>query len=123
MYKRILAVDDDVDMLEFLNSLLENYGYEVRTLSRGENVFPMVSEFKPDLILLDIMLGGLDGNIICSALKTKPETQHIPVIFVSGHYQSAAKVYEAEHGAPNDFLLKPFSIKSLISKIETQLAA
>ena len=123
MYKKILAVDDDVDMLEFLNILLKDYGYEVKTLSRGENVFSTVSEFKPDLILLDIMLGGVDGNIICSALKTSPATRHIPVIFVSGHYQSAAKVYNTEHNAPNDFLLKPFSITSLISKIEFQLAA
>lgn len=123
MYKKILAVDDDVDMLEFLNSLLKDYGYEVKTLSRGENVFSTVSDFKPDLILLDIMLGGVDGNIICSALKTSPSTKHIPVIFVSGHYQSAAKVYDGEGKAPNDFLLKPFSITTLISKIEFQLAA
>lgn len=123
MYKKILAVDDDVDMLEFLNSLLIDYGYEVKTLSRGENIFSTIADFKPDLILLDIMLGGVDGNIICSALKAQPETRHIPVIFISGYYHSAVKLYNAEGSAPNDFLLKPFSIQSLISKIELQLAA
>jgi len=123
MYKKILAVDDDADMLEFLNRLLIQRGYDVKTLSRGEKVFNIVSTYKPDLILLDVMLGGIDGNMICSALKASPETRDIPVIFVSGNYSSAAKFYDAEHGAPNDFLLKPFSIKSLMSKIEVQLAA
>lgn len=123
MYKKILAVDDDTDMLFFLKSILELHGYEVKTLSKGENVFNTVSAFKPDLILLDLMLAGLDGSIICSALKTMPETKHIPVIFISGHYQAAASVYNNDAGAPDDFLLKPFDTKSLIAKVEMQLAA
>jgi len=123
MYKKILAVDDDADMLEFLDRLLVQYGYNVQTLSKGENVFNAVESYKPDLILLDVMLGGLDGNIICSALKAKPETRDIPIISISGYYGTAAKVFDEDHGAPNDFLLKPFSIKSLISKIELQLVA
>jgi len=123
MYKKILAVDDDADMLEFLDTLLVQYGYEVKTLSRGEKVFNAISTYKPDLILLDIMLGGVDGTMICSALKAKAETRDIPVIFVSGHFYAASKMYAEHDGAPNDFLLKPFSIQSLISKIEFQLAA
>ncbi|CAM3724123.1 two-component system response regulator [Mucilaginibacter galii] len=123
MYKKILAVDDDADMLEFLDTLLVQYGYEVKTLSRGERIFNAVSTYKPDLILLDVMLGGVDGSMICSALKAKAETRDIPVIFVSGYYQAASKIYNLEDGAADDFLLKPFNIQSLISKIEFQLAA
>jgi DNA-binding response OmpR family regulator len=123
MEKKILAVDDDLYTLKLLNNVLEKNGYEVHTLSRAENVFMEVSSFKPDLILLDVMLSGLDGTIICSALKTFPETQHIPVIFVSGHYSAASSLLSDQQGAPDDFLMKPFSIDTLIGKIEHQLAA
>jgi DNA-binding response OmpR family regulator len=123
MYKKILAVDDDADMLEFLNTLLVQNGYEVQTLSQGEKVFNAVATFKPDLILMDVMLGGMDGSMICSALKANPDTKHIPVISISGYYHAGAKVFNDNEGAPNDFLLKPFSIKSLISMIKLQLAA
>jgi DNA-binding response OmpR family regulator len=123
MYKRILAVDDDLNMLKLLNNLLEKQGYIVHTISTGDKVFPAVNEFQPDLILLDVMLDGFDGTIICSALKSMPKTQHIPVIFISGNYQAAARVYNQGEGAPNDFLLKPFNLELLLHKIEEHLNA
>ncbi len=123
MYKKILAVDDDDNTLELLSEVLNRYGYNVKTLAKAENVFRTVTTFQPDLILLDVMLAGLDGSVICSALKATPETQHIPVICISGNYTAAGKVYSDKELAPNDFVLKPFNIKALISKIEHQLAA
>ncbi|WP_345950077.1 MULTISPECIES: response regulator [unclassified Mucilaginibacter] len=123
MYKKILAVDDDKETLEMLRDLLLRYDYKVETLSKAENIFQAVARFKPDLILLDIMLAGLDGTIICSALKSAPETRHIPIIFISGNYQAASRLLESTEGAPDDFVLKPFDVQALINKIQFQLAA
>lgn len=120
MYK-ILVVDDDAEMLEMFSLLLNLHGYEVRTLYSGEKIFTEVREFEPDLILLDVMLAGMDGNIICSALKTSKHTQHIPIIFVSGYYQFASGTLTEP--AADDFVLKPFDISNLLNKIEHQLAA
>ncbi len=123
MEKKILAVDNDKAMLEVLNRALSKEGYEVQMLTHAEKLFSEVATFQPDLILLDVMPSGLDGTIICSALKTFPETQHIPVIFLSGNFNAASTMFTGAQGAPDDFVLKPFTIGSLIDKIEYQLAA
>jgi len=119
--QRILAVDDDHDILEVLKYILEESGYQVCTLSDGNDLVEKVMEFSPDLILLDIMLGNMDGRELCRNVKTKQETHNIPVIMISASH--TAKIDNNNDGGPDDFLAKPFDIHDLLNSIQKQLAA
>ena len=115
---RILVIDDDIDILSVMEILLTMKGFEVEVTSKGENTFPKIKAFKPDLILLDVLISGHDGRIICRKLKSNEETMHIPVIMFSAHPGAAASI--AEYGA-NDFIGKPFDVANLLQKVNHQL--
>jgi len=120
--KRILAVDDNTDILSVLRYILEDSGYKVDTLSDGHHLFEKIKEHTPDLILLDIMLGDdLDGRELCRDVKDKAETHDIPVILISATH-NISDVFNQE-GAPDDFISKPFDMYVLLNSIERQLAA
>ena len=121
MNKRILAVDDDLAILEVLKEILEYYGYDVNTLSTGTTIFNKIDEFHPDLILLDIMLAGMDGREICKNLKQGTDTRLIPVILISATHDVKQSINN--FGAPDDYLPKPFDISNLLNKVKHQLAA
>lgn len=115
---RILVVDDDTDILSVMEILLTMKGFEVEVTAKGENTVPKINSFKPDLILLDVLISGHDGRTICKQLKTNKDTQHIPVIMFSAHPAAAATI--ADYGA-NDFIAKPFDISNLLKKVNEQL--
>jgi len=119
--QRILAVDDNEDILEILRLILEDYGYEVETLNDGHFLFEKIKQHRPDLILLDIMLGNMDGRELCKDVKSKLETNDIPVILVSASHNLADRF--SSGGAPDDFLAKPFDINDLLSKVQHNLSA
>ncbi|HUZ60001.1 MAG TPA: response regulator [Hanamia sp.] len=115
---KILVVDDDTDILSVMKILLTMKGFEVEVTSKGENALPKTESFKPDLILLDVLISGHDGRTICKELKSKKETQHIPVIMFSAHPGAAATI--ADYGA-DDFISKPFDVNNLMKKVNTHL--
>jgi DNA-binding response OmpR family regulator len=121
MFKKILAVDDDSDILDVIKIILEDEGYDVKTLIDGRKVFETVSDDKPDLILLDVMLGGLDGRDICRALKAHSLFKDIPVVMISASHN--LDNFLLMPGSPDDFLAKPFDIDHLINMVKAQLAA
>ncbi len=112
--KRILVVDDEPDILEFLQIILEEEGYEVVTSVKGEYLEQLHNGGLPHLILLDVLLSGKDGRDIVKYLKSQQETQHIPVIMFSAHPSAEATARQA--GA-DDFLEKPFHMSTLLAKI------
>ena len=114
--KRILVVDDDDDVLETIQLILEIGGYDIEPLNNAELVFDSINDFKPDLILLDVVLGKIDGRVICSQVKSNLETKHIPVLMMSGLYD--LKEIQDLECAPNDFMSKPFKMDELLEKIE-----
>ena len=114
--KRILVVDDDDDVLETIQLILEIGGYDIEPLNNAELVFDTINDFKPDLILLDVVLGKIDGRIICSQVKSNLETKHIPILMMSGLYD--LKEIQDLECAPNDFMSKPFKMDELLEKIE-----
>jgi len=119
--RKILAVDDDKDILEVLQFILEDSGFEVETLSDGKFLLDRIRETTPDLILLDIMLGTLDGRDLCKEIKSNPETGNIPVILLSATHDIDYAKYQV--GCPDTFMAKPFDIEQLLHAINLQLQA
>ncbi len=118
MAKRILAIEDEIDILEILEYILIDSGHEVFGSQTGDDVFGKIEEFHPDLILLDIMIYDRDGRDICRALKNNESTKNIPVIMVSAHPDVVNTI---EKAGANDYVPKPFDINKLLQKIERQL--
>ncbi len=116
---RILVVDDDLDILVVMEILLTMKGFSVEVTAKWENTFDKVTAFKPDLILLDVLISGNDGRTICRQLKSQKDTKEIPIIMFSAHPSAAATI--AEYGA-DDFIAKPFDVNELLVKVNGQLA-
>jgi DNA-binding response OmpR family regulator len=115
---KILVVDDDKDILVVLDLLLTHNKYEVETIYRWQSINDTINNFSPDLIILDIALGGADGRAICNEIKTKPATKDIPVILFSAN-TNVEKSFNQYHA--NDFIAKPFEIDVLMNKIAKHL--
>jgi DNA-binding response OmpR family regulator len=112
--KRLLVVDDDPDILEFIQIILEEEGYEVVTSDKGEYLEQLHNGGFPHLILVDVLLSGKDGREIVKYLKSQQETKSIPIIMFSAH-PSAEET--ARQAGAEDFLAKPFDIDVLVAKI------
>ena len=112
--KKILVVDDEPDILEFLQELLIQEGYAVAVAERADYIDTLCDNSLPDLILIDVLLSGKDGRDIVRRLKSQPETDHIPVIMFSAHPGAEATVLAA--GA-DDFVAKPFEMDEILAKI------
>lgn len=116
--KKVLVVDDDKDILTVVKILLTMNGYNVEALSRWEDIFEKTEQYQPDIILLDVALGGQDGRLLCKQIKTSTKTSHIPIILFSANH-GIIETY-TEYLA-DDFIAKPFEITGLIDKLQTYL--
>lgn len=112
---RLLIVDDDLDLLTVVKSLLYKRGFKVSAYSDWDEAWEAVKSYDPQLILLDVFLNGVDGLDICRRLKTSTYTRHIPIIMFSS-YPRVAETAMSEFGA-DDFIAKPFEINELVRKI------
>lgn len=114
--KTILVVDDDPDILDALQFMLEDAGYSVKTTEKGEYAENLHDSNGglPDVILLDVLLSGKDGRLICQKLKSQEETRHVPIIMMSAHNNARQSV--ASVGA-DDFIAKPFEAEELLEKL------
>lgn len=113
---RILVVDDDPDLLEVVQLILEENNYRVFPLMTGRPIFKIIEEFKPDLILMDIKLDGMDGRAIFKEIRTRETTAHLPVILTSGGFTEDYVMRESLHSS--DYLEKPFEMSVMLKKIE-----
>ena len=114
--KKILVVDDDPDILDALRFMLEDSGYEVKTTEKGEYAENLhdTNGGLPDVIILDVLLSGKDGRLICQKLKSQEETKRIPIIMISAHPNAK---YSVSAVGADDFLAKPFDMDELLAKI------
>ena len=114
---KILVVDDDKNICELLRLYLENDGYTVSLAYDGESALKVFQEFRPDIILLDIMLPKMDGWQVCREIRKTSET---PIIMVTAKGETFDKVLGLELGA-DDYIVKPFETKEVVARIKAVL--
>ncbi len=115
--KQIVVVEDEPDILEVLSYNLKREGFEVFASLDGEEGLALIRQKKPDLVLLDLMLPGMDGLDICRQLKADEQTQVIPIIMVTAKGEESDIVSGLEIGA-DDYVAKPFSPKELVARVK-----
>ena len=120
MNAKLLIVDDEKDMLELLTMSLEAEGYVVCTAINGQEASAMLAVEKPDLILMDVMLGDMSGVNLTAKIKNNPDTQDIPVIMLSAKDSETDVIVGLRVGA-DDYVTKPFSTQILLARIEAVL--
>jgi two-component system, sensor histidine kinase and response regulator len=116
----ILIVDDTPDNLLLLSTMLEERGYEVRSVTNGSTALMGIQAQPPDLILLDINMPGMNGYEVCQRLKADPHTHEIPAIFISALNEVFDKVKAFSVGGV-DYITKPFQVEEVLARIENQL--
>ena len=118
--KRILVVDDEVDLVETIRFPLEMEGFNVLVSYNGEDALNQARKESPDLILLDLMLPKLDGYKVCRLLKFDERYKHIPILMLTAKTQEKDKLLGKETGA-DEYITKPFDIDELMKKIKAYL--
>jgi DNA-binding response OmpR family regulator len=118
--KKILVVDDEIDLVETLRFPLELEGYNVLVSHDGEDALNQARKEKPDLILLDLMLPKLDGYKVCRLLKFDERYKHIPILMLTAKTQEKDKILGMETGA-DEYITKPFEMDLLINKVKAYL--
>jgi diguanylate cyclase (GGDEF)-like protein len=116
----ILIVDDTPTNLDIMSETLTDAGFEVAIALDGDRALKQVQKMKPDLILLDVMMPGIDGFETCKRLKTDPNTQSIPVIFMTALSDINSKVKALELGGV-DYITKPFQEREVLARVKTHL--
>lgn len=117
---KLMIVDDDPMVIKALEKMLYKRNYLFFSAFSGESAIDSVLEIKPDLILLDIFMDGMDGYEVCRKLKNRPETRNIPVIFLTSNEKPDEIVKGFRAGAV-DYILKPFNSEELIARLHTHL--
>jgi DNA-binding response OmpR family regulator len=116
MAHKILIVEDEAELLEFIKMRLEAKGYEVVGAADGKEGLEKTYKEKPDLILLDLMLPEIDGHWVCNLLKHDKRYQAIPIIIITAKSDAANMKLAKDCGA-NEYVVKPFDMNILLSKI------
>lgn len=118
--EKVLIVDDEEHIVELLQFNLVNAGYKVITANNGLDALKKVKEHKPDLLLLDLMLPGMDGLDVCKEIKRNKETSKTSIIMLTAKSEELDKILGLELGA-DDYITKPFSIRELLARVKAVL--
>jgi DNA-binding response OmpR family regulator len=117
---RILIVEDDPDIAQLIAHYLQKAGYATERLTSGSAVVAHARAAVPDLVLLDLMLPGMDGLMVCQALRSQRETAGIPIIMLTARGEEGDRIAGLELGA-DDYVTKPFSPGELIARVAALL--
>jgi two-component system, OmpR family, alkaline phosphatase synthesis response regulator PhoP len=116
----ILVVEDDHDIAELIAHYLEKAGHSVDRLASGAAVIPKLRARVTDLVILDLMLPGMDGLLVCQAMRADAATAGIPVIMLTARGEEGDRIKGLELGA-DDYVTKPFSPKELVARVAARL--
>ena len=119
--QKILLVDDEEDILDFLELILEEQGYSIVKANSGREALLAAQMHRPELILLDIMMPEMDGWEVLKLLKADEEVAHIPVAMLTARTEMKDKIQGLQEGAI-DYICKPFATKELLDKLQIILA-
>jgi excisionase family DNA binding protein len=115
--RKVLIVDDDEELVELIKDVLEKDGrFEVRSANNGFEAGMLVKEYRPDLIVLDIMLPDINGKEVCQRVRSDKTMDQVKIICISGMVEED-KVAELKAAGADDFLHKPFEIEKLVERI------
>jgi DNA-binding response OmpR family regulator len=120
MNAKILIIDDDADILQFVRMNLEMEGLVVATAAGGQAGLDAAKESPPDLVLLDVMMPEMDGLTVLRRLRTSPPTMNVPVILLTAKALAEDRLQGLELGA-DDYITKPFDLDELVARVKTVL--
>ncbi|MCX8093836.1 MAG: response regulator transcription factor, partial [Candidatus Goldbacteria bacterium] len=120
MEKLIFTVDDEKDIRELISVNLKKYGFKSKEFADGDSMLKALAKTKPDLIILDIMMPGIDGLELVKILKREKDYSNIPIIMLTAKTEESDKIVGLEIGA-DDYVTKPFSPKELVARIKAIL--
>ena len=121
MPKKIVYIEDDLEMTYLIKMILERKGYEIVSTNDGMEGFELIERENPDLVLLDLMMPNIDGWDIYHQIKSNENTSHIPVIIISAKAQPIDKVLGLQIAKVNNYIGKPFKPQELLESIESIL--
>ncbi len=117
MKPRVLVVDDDPALAEMLTIVLRGEGFETAVVGDGAKALPALRELKPDLVLLDLMLPGINGIDVCKAIRAE---SGLPIVMLTAKTDTVDVVLGLESGA-DDYIVKPFKPKELVARVRARL--
>jgi len=120
MPKEILIVDDEPGVVVPIQFLMEQQGYRVMTAERGEDALDLIYQYKPDLVLLDIMLPGIDGYEVCEIIRLNPDFRDVKIIFLTAKGRESEIAKGLTLGA-DAYISKPFSNTTLVARVKELL--
>ena len=118
MKKKILIIDDDKFFSASLREVLLNEGYDVILAVESESGYDLLEQEKPDLLLVDVLIPGLDGVSLCEKIRQNESLPHIPIILMTGVFTDLDIRAHVRRGIADDFIIKPYKEEDLISKIK-----
>lgn len=118
MHKTILVVDDEQDIVDLISYNLSKEGYEVSTANNGTDAVELARRLRPDLVILDIMMPGLDGFEVCRTLRQDPNLQSTAIVFLTAKAGEIDQILGLELGA-DDYIQKPISPRVLLARVKT----
>ena len=120
--QRIVVADDDPIVIKFLTAIFQDEGFEVRTADDGEKALKVISEGRPDLVILDLVMPYHDGFEICQKIRSTPATAKVPVIILSMKEREQDALRAFEVGA-DDYIRKPFNALELVARARKLMGA
>ncbi len=117
---KVLVIDDEPEITEIIDTFLTEFGFKVKTTNSAMEAVNLAQQFKPEIVLLDIMMPGMDGYDICAQLKKDPQFAKIPIIFLTGKDRNDDMGRSFKSGG-DMFIKKPFSCERLLEIINIVL--